>query len=191
MLANLAHLGKYIDEFTNPMQDLEADIPVPPQFAPVPARGMGKDNSSVCPYPSLRAPPPQIFSLLSAVKAIYLMDDVVSLVPNNVDLPRNHLARIVYHLTQRPVYESALPLLFSRPTVLCASIFAGLTSFNPLSGGNPRGQGPDDFQPTAKMADYRTQSNYCVELERKLASDWVRGRQSNDVLPNLNKKIRK
>lgn len=38
---------------------------------------------------------------------------------------------------------------------------------------------------------YSTQSPYCRELERKLASDWVRGRQSNNILPNLNKKIRK
>ncbi len=38
---------------------------------------------------------------------------------------------------------------------------------------------------------YRTLSPYCRELESKLAADWVRGNQSGNLLPRLNKKIRK
>ncbi|MCF6199039.1 MAG: DUF2865 domain-containing protein [Hyphomicrobiaceae bacterium] len=38
---------------------------------------------------------------------------------------------------------------------------------------------------------YRTLSPYCRELESKLAADWVRGNQSGNLLPELNKKIRK
>ncbi len=38
---------------------------------------------------------------------------------------------------------------------------------------------------------YNTKSTYCRELERELASDWVRGRQSSNTLPELNQKIRK
>ena len=79
-------------------------------------------------------------------------------------------------------------VIFSTP-VLCATILAGLTSFNPLSEN--MAAKAQRFSTDQQEGRYRTQSNYCVELERKLASDWVRGRQSNDILPDLNKKIRR
>ncbi len=84
--------------------------------------------------------------------------------------------------------EHAATVIFLT-TALCALILTGQTPFNPLAGNmDAKAQ---RFSTDRQDGRYRTQSNYCRELERKLASDWVRGRQSNDILPKLNKKIRK
>ena len=47
------------------------------------------------------------------------------------------------------------------------------------------------FSTDRPSGQYNTQNNYCRELERELASDWVQGRNSGNALPELNKKIRK
>jgi hypothetical protein len=74
--------------------------------------------------------------------------------------------------------------------VFFALLFAALTAITavvtPALVANAQRYSTD--RPSGRFG---TQSAYCRELERKLASDWVRGRQSNNILPELNKKIRK
>jgi len=75
-------------------------------------------------------------------------------------------------------------------TVLCAAIFAALTPLSLLTDQNISANA-QRFSTDRQEGRYNTQSSYCQKLERELANDWVRGRQSNDILPELNKKIRR
>ena len=79
--------------------------------------------------------------------------------------------------------------LFAPTGVLCAALFAAVLIINSfMSQTYPaKAQIFSSDEPTGQ---YRTQSPYCLKLERELANDWVRGRQSNNILPDLDKKIR-
>ncbi len=51
-----------------------------------------------------------------------------------------------------------------------------------------KAQGYSSDRPSGR---YTTRNTYCRELERELASDWVRGRRSGNAIPELNRKIRR
>lgn len=70
-----------------------------------------------------------------------------------------------------------------------ASVFAVLAAFLILSSVNMR-VSAQRYSSERAEGRYDTYNSYCRELERELASDWVRGRNSGNILPELNRKIR-